>query len=495
MRGSADAIVLGGNVEGLVCAGLLARAGRSVVLVEERANLGGALARREFCPGYHLPDVFPDLAMTRASALSALELEREGLAWREVPRGFSPGVGSDVRGLARLDAWIARLRPILTGVLEAAPPEVREPSFAELAGLARRAVELRRLGERDLHELLRVLPAPAWDWIPEYIADPVTQAALVAPALSGTVLGPRAPGTAGILLLREAARGPEPVGGGGALVDALVARARSLGVELRVSSPVGRILLEAGRVRGLELEGSEVLVAPVVASAAGLKHTVMNWIEPRMVPAALERAARDWRVRGSTAVLSLALSRPPRTQEGRELEHERFVTARSLLELERAADAQKYARFPDEPWLDVRHASHGDSSLAPPGCTVLQVFVHGVPRALAGGFTEAQCRALRARILAALERSLPGLATSIVGDELCTPADLEERFGLDGGHLHQGEIALDQLWLQRPSLELSRARTPLAGLFLCGGDVHPGGPFLGGAGALAAAAIASSSSS
>ena len=49
-----------------------------------------------------------------------------------------------------------------------------------------------------------------------------------------------------------------------------------------------------------------------------------------------------------------------------------------------------------------------------------------------------------------------------------------------------GELALDQLWLQRPALALSRYATPIPGLYLGGAANHPGGPFLGGAGVLAA---------
>jgi len=83
----------------------------------------------------------------------------------------------------------------------------------------------------------------------------------------------------------------------------------------------------------------------------------------------------------------------------------------------------------------------------------------------------------------------PGVSASVLGQELLTPPDIEQRYGTPGGHVFDGEIALDQLWLQRPSLGLGRYRTPIPGLFLGGSGSHPGGPFRGGAGALAARAL------
>jgi phytoene dehydrogenase-like protein len=74
----------------------------------------------------------------------------------------------------------------------------------------------------------------------------------------------------------------------------------------------------------------------------------------------------------------------------------------------------------------------------------------------------------------------------IIGESLLMPDDLEREFAMPGGHLYHGELALDQLWLQRPSIALSRYETPIAGLFLAGAGSHPGGPYFCGAGVLGA---------
>ena len=126
---------------------------------------------------------------------------------------------------------------------------------------------------------------------------------------------------------------------------------------------------------------------------------------------------------------------------------------------------------------------------APAGAATLSVLVHGVPRELAGGWTDGAADELRESILATLEEAAPGLREALLGHQLLTPAALETDLGLDGGHLLGGELSLDQLWLQRPSLALSRHGTPLPGLYLGGAATHPGGPHACGAGALAAQAV------
>ena len=69
---------------------------------------------------------------------------------------------------------------------------------------------------------------------------------------------------------------------------------------------------------------------------------------------------------------------------------------------------------------------------------------------------------------------------------MITPADLERTFGLTGGHIYHGELALDQLFTMRPTLGWSDYRTPIAGLYLCGSGTHPGNGLTGASGANAA---------
>ncbi|NOT29940.1 MAG: NAD(P)/FAD-dependent oxidoreductase, partial [Planctomycetes bacterium] len=134
------------------------------------------------------------------------------------------------------------------------------------------------------------------------------------------------------------------------------------------------------------------------------------------------------------------------------------------------------------------------STLAPQGKAVAIVLCHTVSHDLAGegGWNDDTRARLERSLLAAFEEMAPGVGASVLAKQLLTPPDIEQRYCTPGGHLFDGELALDQLWLQRPSLTLGRYATPIGGLFLGGSGSHPGGPFRGGAGILAARALLAS---
>jgi phytoene dehydrogenase-like protein len=74
----------------------------------------------------------------------------------------------------------------------------------------------------------------------------------------------------------------------------------------------------------------------------------------------------------------------------------------------------------------------------------------------------------------------------VVARQIITPLDLEATYGLTGGQIFHGEIALDQLLIARPLLGWARYATPIRNLFLCGVGAHPGTGLDGRAGVLAA---------
>jgi phytoene dehydrogenase-like protein len=509
MSGSHDVVVLGAGIEGLCAAATLARERQKVLVLEAGSSAGGSSAREEFHPGFFASGLVPDCSLARRSLLAGLGLERFGLQWRTdepallVPdksgcpllyRRDSGAMNGELPAeeRARLTAvqeLCARVAPVLEALLDEPPPAIGAPSTQELLALAQKALRLRRLGKEEMFALARILPSSARDWMEDALAMPAARVALTAPALAGTVLGPRAPGTSAFVFLRQALAGPEPRGGNGALVAALLGLCQSLGVEVRTGASVRALHLGANGVSTVELARGETLPATRVLSTLSPGKTLLDLVPAGSLPNSVERAAQSFRARGSTAVVRLALRTRPVFAGRAQDSIEWAVSADDLLALERAADGLKYGELARAPWVEVRVPSLADPSCAPPGQAVAIVLCHTVPHALAGGWNEAQ-RALLARaMLAAFEPLAPGVGASVIAQELLTPRDIEVRYGTSGGHVFDGEFALDQLWLQRPSLALSRYATPISGLFLGGAGSHPGGPFLGGAGILAARAL------
>ena len=508
---SADVVVLGAGIEGLCAALTLARGRRGVTLLEARANVGGSEAREEFHPGFHASGVNPDASLWRTGHMQAFGLGAHGLAWRDqepallVPHSsgcplvfrrdpermngeLPPG---ERERLLALDRLCGRVAPVLEGLLDEPPPHLADPGTSTLLGLAQKALTLRRLGRSEMLALARILPSSAQDWLEDALGMEALRVALTAPALAGTVVGPRAPGTSLFVFLRHALAVREPVGGPGMLVAALHEACVKAGVEVRTSRAVRALRIGAQGVEAVESASGELLACRAVLSTLTPARTLLELVPPGTLGASTENAVRSFRARGAMAVLRLALAAPPRFagRENDPIEH--AVSAADMLTLERAADCLKYRKLPAEPWVEVRIPSRADPSQAPEGKAVAIVQCHTVPNDLSGegGWSDAARTRISRSMLAAFERLAPGVGSTVLAQELLTPPDIEQRYGTSGGHLFDGELALDQLWLQRPSLGLCRYATPIPGLYLGGSGSHPGGPFRGGAGVLSARAL------
>ncbi|HXV36449.1 MAG TPA: NAD(P)/FAD-dependent oxidoreductase [Myxococcota bacterium] len=506
------AIVIGAGHNGLVVGALLARAGRAVTIVEQRGEVGGLCAPRALHPGYTVPGVLHDTTGVRRAVTDALGLSRFGLSFESEPPSVL-AAHSEHRGvvlhaeakrsrdeLERLRAgdgdgylawrgFLARIRGFAAGVLSRKPPLMKPDSLAELLSLARTAIGLRRLGKPDMLELMRVAPMCAADWLQESFRDPLPAAALAAPAAIGACLGPWSAGTAANLLLYECVRGPEVKGGPAALVRALHEAFQAARGEILLESRVTQIRLERGAVAGVELEGGRFLEAPLVVASCDPKSALLGLLEPGSLPLDVEEQVVSLRARGTTAKLELALDGRIEFR-GREGErHARAVVADHLDDIERAFDAAKYRQCSQRPHLEVSVPSVDDPSLAPTGKDVVSILAHAAPHDIEGGWSAAARERFAGAVVDALERVAPGTRAKIVARELLTPADLEQRYGLSGGHIHHGEHALDQLLFMRPTQKLARYATPIAGLYLGGSGSHPGGGVTCQPGALAAAAI------
>jgi phytoene dehydrogenase-like protein len=91
--------------------------------------------------------------------------------------------------------------------------------------------------------------------------------------------------------------------------------------------------------------------------------------------------------------------------------------------------------------------------------------------------------------MARLEAVAPGIGRLVRHADLLTPADLERRYGLPGGHWHQVEWQVDQLFALRPTLGAAGYATPLPGLYVGSAGSHPGGGVTGLPGLNAARAL------
>lgn len=509
-----EAIVIGAGHNGLVCAALLAQSGRKVTVVEKRDVVGGLCAPVKLGKddSYTVPGLFHETGGLRPALVSALGLTSHGLKLRAQPAPVlatsaeHKGVvlhADPARSAQELDAlekgdadgyrewrgFLSRIGPFVQGVLDAPPPALSPASLGELFSLGRTGLALRRLGKDDMIELMRVAPMCAADWLQELFASPLVPAALSSPAIQHTWYGPWSAGTAANLLLFEAARGPGTPGGGAQLVLALEKLLKRKNADIKTSSPVTEIQIEDGRARGVTLADGTELKADVVACACDPKTALLDLVPPAELPVDTGEQLRVVRARGTTALIHLALDGKLVFRDREDERIARASVGADVDELERAADAIKYRQLSERPHLDVWVPSVEDASCAPDGNDVVSLTVCFAPHDLDGGWDDEARERLLDGALTMLEEVAPGARELVTDQRVLAPPDLEEEYGLAGGHMHHAEHALDQLVFMRPAPHVARYATPIDGLFLCGSGSHPGGGVTGQPGALAAQRI------
>jgi phytoene dehydrogenase-like protein len=499
-----DVIVVGAGHNGLVCATLLARAGKQVLVLEANDQVGGAAVTRDFADGFSVSACAHLLYQLQPSVRKALKLKPQ-LASDDMPTialaddGEHLRIkGAQVEGVSESDAEsfrtffrrMSRFADLLRTYLNKPPPRLGTRDFGDLRTLARLGFDIRRLGRREMQAFLRLIGMNIHDEVTEHFDSPLLRGAVCLDAVLGTHLGPRSPNTIMTYLYRLAAghgRIASPEGGMGSISDTLAQAAREAGATVRTSTPVRRIIVENGRVTGVETAGGERVDTYTVVSNADPKRTLLDLVGARHMETGVARQLHHFRARGNAAKLHLALDELPEfTGLKRKDYGGRLVIAPDEHYVERAFNPAKYGESSPEPVLEITFPSYQDPRLAPTGKHVMSAVVQYAPYALKEGWNDASKAAFEAAAIRAIERYAPDITGCISASELLTPADIEREFHITGGHWHHGELTLDQFLFVRPVGGFAQYRMPVDGLYLCGAGAHPGGGVTGAPGRNAA---------
>lgn len=502
-----DVIIVGAGHNGLVCAAILAKAKKRVLILEAAAEVGGAATTRSFAPGFsvspcaHLlyqlqPAVCRDLGLALDLAgddLQTVVLSESGEHLRYAS-GFISGVSSgDEISFRRFSARMQRFSDLLRRHLNRIPPRLGTGQRRDVAALGLLGLDIRRLGREDMREFLRLIAMNINDELHEQFDSALLRGGLSADAVLGTHLGPRSPTSMLTYLYRLAGnhgRLSLPRGGMASVANALAMVAQDRGVTVRTDCPVRRIVVENGRVAGVETAAGERMESLTVVSNVDPRRTVMNLVGARHFETRFSHRIEHLRDKGNAAKLHLALTGLPAIKGlGKKDLGNRLLIAASDDYVERAFNPSKYNEYSTEPVVEMTFPSVRDAGMAPAGSHVMSAVVQYAPYDLKGGWTETARQAFTRCIVESIARYAPDIERQIIATELLTPVDIESEFGVGGGHWHHTDLAFDQFMFVRPVAGSAQFALPLDGLYLCGAGAHPGGGVSGAAGRNAARAV------
>lgn len=501
-----DVIIIGAGHNGLTCAAYLARAGKRVLVLEARERVGGACTLEEPWPGYTVSPCAYLAGLMHPLVIKELEFHRRGFEWFPAEAGlfvpfedgsclqlweddakceaeikrFAPG---DVNGWNALNDLIADTRTALRHHPDGDMWLGTAPTREQIEDRVQRKPEaVKLLFEWSMNELLE-----------HYLDDERLHMAMLGQGVIGTNASPFDPGTASIHFHHSIGtmEGRDGLwgyvkGGMGVISFILCDVAREAGAVVATHMPVAKILPR----QGVELADGKKLVAPIVVSNAD-PHTTLKLLG--------DHADSAWKAQvealpqeGCTLKVNVAMRELPNftAKPGLSEPHHfsQVNTPLTKAEWQAGYEAAKSGNLPEKLWTELYFQTSHDRSIAPPGMEVMSVFSQYVPHEFAEGnwdIRREEAGRLAIDAIAAHCSNLPGVIEHL---EVLGPPDIEEKVGLAGGHIFQGECLPDYMWDKRLA-----HRTPMAGVFLCGACTHPGGSVIAANGRNAAMEILNNS--
>ena len=475
-----DAIVIGAGHNGLTAAAYLARAGLAVTVLERRDVAGGACVTEELWPGVRASPGAYTLSLLRPEIVRDLDLARHGL---EVAV-HEPGLFAPQPDGRKVVTWSSRART--REGLEADWSREDASAYAAFAERWERAAARARALMSEPPDRERWLEAVGEEILSGSIADQLREipsepvrVPFAIQGLIGTLAGPEDPGTAFVGFyhdLGEAAGTPGAWGfargGMGAVTDALRSAAEAAGATVRLESPVQRVIVEDGRAAGVVLDdGAELRARAVLSNADPLRTAALAGIA----------GPPGWRQAGPVVKVMVLLDGLPDfpSWPGPEPWQGTIDIGFTLADLAVAADDARAGRPAAAPWIEAACQTATDDSLAPPGRHVLSMFCQCFP-------PDVDADAAADVAIARFAEVCPDMPARVLDRLALGPRQLEERFGITGGHIFHGEMLPGQLFEERPD---RRRFGGVEGLYLAGSGAHPGGAVTGAPGLLAARAV------
>jgi phytoene dehydrogenase-like protein len=521
-----DAVIVGGGHNGLVCAAYLAKAGKKVCVLERRSVIGGAAVTEELWPGFHLSVASYWMSLMQPKIMIDLDLVKYGVQVVETAPGIQPFLDGtavtfwsdtqkmcdELRKYSEADAnaypafvdHMKKLVEHLRRLIFEIPVDFTTGKVKDLTKSAALVWRMRSAGPM-FYDIWDLLTLSCHDYLKRWFSSPEVLTIFGCyTSGSGGNIGPMTAGSAYVLArpyLREsntkAGPGGLVKGGMGSIANALKQACLDNGVVIRCNAAVSEIVVEEGVAKGVRLESGEIVHSRSVVSNANAKTLFLRLLKPEHLPPQVIDQVKRIRTTSTTFKINMALTGLPQWTAliGKNVVQTpgSITIAENLTELQQSFESAQHGEMAKHPYMWILTPSVFDPSAAPPGMHTLSLLGGHVPYHLRDGrpWDDATKEELFDIVVAQIERYAPGFRSLVLHKQVLVAPDLERMFDLPDGHVHHGELSLDQIFFRRPIAHYADHKSPIKGLFQCGASTHPGGGVTGVPGHNAAKVILS----
>jgi len=497
-----DVLIIGAGHNGLTAATVLAQEGLRVLVLEKTNYPGGMAATRELFPGFKHSIgawtfiVFHDEMLDRLELTTkwGFELIDQWASFctfgdpgdapfvafndlERMVRHIEDDHGSDaMEGLAGLYAHLSMFQPYFEEARFGEPRPINT-ILAEVADPATRAA------------MTELWYGSCMDIVRRFFPDPTRHrpicGSFAAMTIDSTFRGPYSAGTGASMLYHYLAGGMKnvfrmPKGGIGSLSEALARSAAGYDATVQYKAVVKRLLVEGGRVTGVELRDGETISAKAVISTVDARTTFVDLLGEEHLPSAFAQEINEIDYANGYVQVHMTLDGAP--EWAGHLEpwiHEEHVTSTmsyipSAEYLARAWQQYRRGQMPDDPVAYLYVPSLVDPDMAPPGKHTATIFAPYFPHDLAPAEHKVLKEQFADRLIDKLAEHAPNLKDLIGERVVFTNQYFANTFGITGGDFAHGLLHPGQMWDRRPAPGWTQYSTPIPQLYLGGAACHPG---------------------
>lgn len=523
MTPSFDGIVIGSGHNGLVTACYLAKAGKRMLVLERRDTIGGAVCTETMFESPRFPHGFQidvgssaHIMIHQTGIIEDLELEKYGLDYIEMdpfasyPLPTGKGVIHFFKDLDRTCESIAAISSadaknyrdfvdywgrINRGVLSVfTTPPTTSAIFGTLIREQIRHGSL--FGKESQIDGIKKIFSSYGQIVRDQFEHPFVQNALLwfaaqsgpTPDISATA------DFAGWQAMVHDSGAKHPRGGSGMLTQAMKGFLEAHGGQVRTEAPVKKILVEDNRAHGVVLESGEDILAPLIISNAHVQTTMLNLVgSQHIAPGLLKKVKRINVGNGFGMVIRCAVEELPRYEACPDdpfVHNGLQLLCPSQQHMNEAIADHLAGRPPHRPVVLPMTFSKIDADVAKSGGHTMFVWAQWHPYELSTGEHWDDIREREAhKIYDEVVHYAPNMKDKLIDWYIQSPLDIERKHGLLRGNVMHVEMTFDQMFMFRPTPELSSYHTPIKNLYLSSASCHPGGGVFGAAGKNAAGVV------